>query len=63
VPGLQLRRRVPPRSAGPAPFAHLEVLVSWEPDPEGPPPLDWTAVAFVAVLIALAIFGILYVRV
>jgi hypothetical protein len=63
VPGLQLRRRVPPRSAGPAPFAHLEGLVSWESDPDGPPPLDWAAVAFVAVLIALAIFGILYVRV
>ena len=36
----------------------------WDPDDGGnPPPVDWTAVVFIAVLIALAIFGILYVRV
>ena len=117
MPGLQLRRRVPPRSAGPAPFAHLEVLViiltcpmcgahfgadgrppvaydrdtgerrdvcsrcrdliaevhasfpndrSSEGDTgrdQGGEPIDWMAVVLVGVLIALAIFGVLYVRV
>ena len=59
MPGLQLRRRVPPRSTGPAPSAHLEDVVM----PTDPRPVDWVMIVFAVVFIALVIFGVLYVRV
>lgn len=76
MPGLQLRRRVPSRSTGPAPRTHLEAVVSGDnyhgsndrsngahttPDQE-PRPIDWVAVAVVGVFVALVIFGVLFVR-
>jgi hypothetical protein len=76
VPGLQLRRRVPSRSTGPAPRSHLEAVVSGDnyhgsndrSNREDLPPelgmggFDWVAWLFAVVFVALVIFGILFVR-